>query len=211
MFFFFINIVIILSFFYNYFEVFWMVKDWNERSAHYYNGLDFLDSYSKIHSLNILFVGPKGQLKYENNDYNIDVIDVEDADIMSLYDKISDNDIFYDLIIYYPYWFVPTDHKMLELLEDMAFQMSSKSHKRVSVGFYGQVEQNGFVYDDVRFYSYKYNQDSKESELHLELNFEGGWTGGTLLFIGDVLKEHYELEKQNIDGFSKKFRILPKS
>ena len=187
------------------------LKDWDERVAHYYNGLDFLNSYSKSHELSILFVGPKEQWNCQDNDYNIDIIDVEDSDSMSLYDKISSNDIYYDLIIYYPYWFAPTDHKMLELLEEMAFQISASSHKRVSVGFYGQVEQDNFNYDDVRFYSYKYNEESKECELSSDIYFEGGWTGGAPLFTGDVLKEHLELEKQNKDGFSKKFRILPKS
>ena len=187
------------------------LNDWDESVVQYYNGLDFLNSYSKSHQLNILFVGPRQYLKLKNSDYNIDIIDVEDVDIMSLYDKLSNNSTFYDLIIYYPYSFVPTDHKLLELIENMAFQMSLESHKRVSVGFYGQIEQNGFNYDDVRFYSYKYNEESKECELSSDIYFEGGWNGGALLFTGDVLKEHYELEKQNKDSFSKKFQILPKS
>lgn len=186
------------------------VIDWDERVAHYYNGLDFLNSYSKSHELSILFVGPKGQWMFENNDYNIDIVDIEDFDSISVREKLSNSDTFYDLIIYYPYSFVPTDHKVLEFLEEMAFQISSESHKRVSLGLYGQVEQDDFNYDDVRFYSYKYNEGSKECELYLEINFEGGWTGGAPLFTGDVLKEHYELEKQNKNGFSKKIGILPK-
>ena len=206
------NIVNSYCLFYNYFEVFGMtLSDWDERVVHYYNGLDFLNSYLNSHELNILFVGPKRYLPFKNSDYNIDIVDIEGFENVSLYEKLSNNDIFYDLIIYYPYLLVQTDHKLLELLEEMAFKISSLSHKRVSVGFYGQVEQNGFNYDDVRFYSYKYNEESKECELFSDIYFDGGWTGGALLFIGDVLKEHYELEKQNKDSFSKKFQILPKS
>ena len=186
------------------------VKDWDESVAHYYNGLDFLNSYSKSHGLSILFVGPKGQWMCENNDYNIDIVDIEDFDSISIREKLSNSDTFYDLIIYYPYSFVPTDYKVLEFLQEMAFQISSESHKRVSLGFYGQIEQDDFNYDDVRFYSYKYNEDSKECELSSDIYFEGGWTGGAPLFAGDVLKEHYELEKQNKNGFSKKIGILSK-
>ena len=127
------------------------VEDWDEKAAHYYNGLDFLNSYSKSHELNILFVGPKGQWICENNDYNIDIVDIEDFDSISVREKLSNNDTFYDLIIYYPYSFVPTDYKVLEFLQEMAFQISSESHKRVSLGFYGQIEQDDFNYDDVRF------------------------------------------------------------
>lgn len=187
------------------------VKDWDERSAHYYDGLDFLNSYSEKHDLKILFIGPCESWEYKNNDYHVDIIDVEDFDSISIREKLSNNDIFYDLIIYYPFSFVPTDHKVLEFLEEMAFQMSSESHKRVSLGFYGQVEQDDFNYDDVRFYSYKYNEESKECELSSDIYFEGGWCNRAQFFTGDVLKKHYELEKQNKDDFSKKFRILPKS
>ena len=59
--------------------------------------------------------------------------------------------------------------------------------------------------DNITLYV-KFNDDVIE-----DIYFDGGWTGGALLFIGDVLKEHYELEKQNKDSFSKKFQILTKS
>ncbi len=173
-------------------------------------GLDFLQCYSKNNELNILFVGPKKQWEYKNNDYKIDIFDIEDSDSKSICERLSNNDVSYDLIIYYPYSFVSIDDKMLNFLDEMAFNISQTSHKRVSLGFYGQYRQDDFDYDDVRFYSCKYNEDSKECELYSEINFEGGWTGGAPVFIGDVLKEHLKLEKQNESDFSKKLKILPK-
>ncbi len=185
------------------------VKDWDERTAHYYDGLNFLNSYSMKHDLKILFIGPCESWEYKNNDYHVDIIDTGYYDSEFIFGKLSNSDIPYDLIIYYPYSFVPTDHKVLEFLKKMAFQMSSESHKRVSLGFYGQVEQDDFNYDDVRFYSYKYNEESKECDLFVDESFEGGWCNRAQFFTGDVLKKHYELEKQK-NGFSKKFGILPK-
>ena len=54
---------------------------------------------------------------------------------------------------------------MLEFLEKMAFQISSKNQKRVSIGYYGCDDQD---YDDVRLYSYKIDENSQECDLFVE-------------------------------------------
>lgn len=182
------------------------VKDWDERTAHYYDGLNFLNSYSKEHDLKILFIGPCESWEYKNNDYHVDIIDTGYYDSEFIFGKLSNSDIPYDLIIYYPYSFVPADHKVLEFLEKIAFQISSKNQKRVSIGYYGCDDQD---YDDVRLYSYKIDENSQECDLFVAESFEGGWCNRAQFFTGDVLKEHYELEKQK-NGFSKKIGILSK-
>lgn len=182
-------------------------KKWDERAAHYYDGLNFLNSYSNEHDLKILFIGPCESWEYKGNNYYIDIIDAGYYDSEFIYNKLSNNNIPYDLIIYYPYSFIPIDLNLLEFLEKMAFQVSSKSHKRVSIGYYGRDDQD---YDDVRLYSYKIDENSQECDLFVDESFEGGWCNRAQFFTGDVLKEHLKLEKQNETGFSKKFGSLSK-